>query len=81
MSLEVQKIASFIRNWLTNQLQQEVGQDAEFAGLGLDSLDVVRLTDELAEHIGVDELPVALVLEHPTVSSLASHLATLPGAR
>lgn len=76
---DANELAAFIRSWLSNQLQQEVGDDAEFAALGLDSLDAVRLTDELGEFLAIDELPVALVLEHPTVSALAAHLATLPG--
>ena len=78
-SRDASEVASFIRAWLSSQLSQQVGDDAELAALGLDSLDAVRLADELAEHLGIDELPVALVLEHPTVSALAAHLATLPG--
>jgi acyl carrier protein len=78
MARDAKLISDFIVQWLSEQLGQQVGADAEFAALGLDSLDAVRMTDALAAKLGVDELPVALVLEHPSVSSLATHLATLP---
>lgn len=63
--------------WLEEQLGQSVNAEAEFAGLGIDSLDAVRLTDALAAQLGIDELPVALMLEHPSIPSLSGHLATL----
>lgn len=78
MARDAKQISDFIVQWLTEQLGQQVGPDAEFTALGLDSLDAVRMTDALAAKLGIDELPVSLVLEHPSVSALAGHLATLP---
>ncbi|HEY4181374.1 MAG TPA: acyl carrier protein [Kofleriaceae bacterium] len=78
MARDAKQISEFIVQWLGEQLGQQVGDSAEFTALGLDSLDAVRMTDALAAKLGVDELPVAVVLEHPSVSALATHLATLP---
>ncbi len=72
-----QELSTFIAGWLSSQLEREVGAEAEFAGLGLDSLDLVRLADALAERIGVDELPVSLVFDHPSIPALSAHLVTL----
>lgn len=72
------EIRWFIVGWLSEQLQREIAEDASFAALGLDSLDFVRLTDALAEHLGVDELPVTLVLDYPTIPALATYLAANP---
>jgi acyl carrier protein len=78
MARDATQIAAFIVEWLNEQLGQQVGAEAEFAALGLDSLDAVRMTDALAAKLGIEELPVALVLEHPSIPKLAGHLATLP---
>lgn len=72
-----QELLSFTLRWMSEELGRTVAPDAAFATMGLDSLDVVRLTDALAEHMGVDELPVSIVLDHPTLSSLVNHLTTL----
>jgi acyl carrier protein len=77
MTRGIQDIETFIAAWLKEQLEQEVGSDANFAALGMDSLDAVRFTDELAEFIGFDELPVSLILDHPTGAELARYLVTL----
>jgi acyl carrier protein len=71
------EIVWFMVRWLSEQLRREVGADANFAALGLDSIDMVRLTDALAEDMGVEELPISLVLDHPTISALAAQLVTL----
>ncbi|HEY4058510.1 MAG TPA: acyl carrier protein [Kofleriaceae bacterium] len=78
MARDAKQISEFIVQWLSEQLGQKVGADAEFTALGLDSLDAVRMTDALAAKLSVDELPVSVVLEHPSVSALATHLASLP---
>ncbi|UQA61059.1 type I polyketide synthase [Polyangium aurulentum] len=59
----------------------ELPEDRPFFELGLNSILGVQLTNALGDALGVT-LPAALVLEHPTVSSLAEHLASrlLPGA-
>jgi acyl carrier protein len=71
-------LSKFIAGFLSEQLDRSIGTDAVFAQLGLDSLDFVRLTDALAERMGIDELPVSLVLEHPTITALATHLSASP---
>jgi acyl carrier protein len=75
MTRNVGNIETFIAQWLKDQLEQEVDSEANFATLGMDSLDAVRFTDDLAEFIGVDEVPVSLILDHPTARELAQHLA------
>lgn len=76
MSEESEQILRFTTCWLTQQLGQEVEPEAHFGVLGLDSLDAVELTDALAEELGVDELPVSLILDYPTPQALAKYLAT-----
>jgi acyl carrier protein len=75
MSKPVEAIQAFIATWLKEQLEQEVEADANFAAIGMDSLDAVRLTDDLAAFIDVEEVPVSVILDHPTASALARHLA------
>jgi acyl carrier protein len=75
MTRDVKDIESFAVRWLKEQLEQDVDADANFAALGMDSLDAVRFTDDLAEFIGVEEVPVSLILDHPTARELAGHLA------
>lgn len=77
MTKDITDIESFIRVWMKEQLEQDVEPGANFAAVGMDSLDAVQLTDELAQFIGVEELPVSLVLDHPTTRELAEHLAEL----
>lgn len=74
---DAKAIVDFTLKWLAEQLEQEVSADANFAALGLDSLDAVRLTDDLAALIGVEELPVSLILDHPTANALGEHLVKL----
>lgn len=69
-----EEILSFITTWLGGQLGQPVLPDANFGAIGMDSLDAVSLTDALADKLGVDELPVAMVLDYPTARALSHHL-------
>jgi acyl carrier protein len=69
------ELKTFIVSWLSEQLGRAVNQDASLAALGLDSLDAVRLADALAEKLGVDELPVSVVLDQPSVVALVDTLA------
>jgi acyl carrier protein len=77
MTRETTDIEMFIANWMKEQLEQEVDSDANFAAVGMDSLDAIRFTDDLAAFIGVDELPISLILDHPTGRDLAKHLGEL----
>ncbi len=54
-----------------------VGPDDDFIALGGHSLLAVRLAHRLGEHLG-RKVPVAMVLRHPTVRSLAAALADAP---
>lgn len=68
-------LTAFITDWLGRQLGHGIQPDANFGALGLDSLDAVELTDALAEKLGVDELPVSLILDHASPAALAAHLS------
>ena len=74
-SLSSTELRGFIVNWLSSQLGHSVKPEANFGALGLDSLDAVELTDALAEKLGVDELPISLILDHASPVALAEHLA------
>jgi len=70
-------IESFISNWFKAQLEQDVELHANFGAVGMDSLDAVQLIDDLALFLDVEELPISLLLEHPTTAELATQLADL----
>lgn len=70
-----EKILEFIRQWLAQQLGHAASDMANFAALGLDSLDAVELTDALAAEFGLGELPVSIILDHPSATELAQALA------
>jgi phthiocerol/phenolphthiocerol synthesis type-I polyketide synthase C len=70
-----------IEAWMTGRLAEELGTDvsaidalASFASHGLASRDLIGLSGELEEWLGVTVSPVAL-FEHTTIRALASHLA------
>ena len=52
----------------------EVDQDTTFDQLGLDSLSLLTILGDLAEHLGC-ELETSLLFEHPTINRLATFLA------
>jgi acyl carrier protein len=70
-----------IRDWCVKYLartldlpEATVDPDASFARLGLDSANSVYLIVELEEWLGI-ELSAELIVEHPSIRALASHLA------
>jgi acyl carrier protein len=74
-----------IRDWCAEYLARTldlpdhtVDPEMTFARLGLDSANSVFLIVELEDWLGL-ELTPDLVFEHPTISELARHLATLAG--
>lgn len=71
-----QEILSFITSWLSHLLGVTVLPNANFGAIGMDSLDAVALTDALTDRLGIDELPVSIVLDHPSPQSLSEWLAT-----
>lgn len=66
----------FVTNWLSRQLGQAVNAQANFGALGMDSLDAVELTDALADELGVEQVDVSLILDHPTPARLADFLSS-----
>ncbi len=69
-----EEIAAFLVSWLSAYLQRPVSSSTGFAAMGLDSLDVVRLTQMLGERTGTPVSPT-LALDFPSVDVLARHLA------
>jgi len=68
-------IEMFIATWLKEQFQQEVDSESNLVALGVESLHAARLMGDLAGFIGMNDLSVQLLLEHPTAGDLARHLA------
>ena len=77
MTISTTDIETFVVAWLKEELEQDVDCQDDFATVGIDSLDAVRLTDDLADFIGVEELPVSLILDHPTTAKLAEHISSI----
>jgi acyl carrier protein len=75
-----EEIIDFITGWLGGQLGQPVLAEANFGAIGMDSLDAVGLIDALADKLGLDELPVSLVLDHPSAAALAAYLESSASA-
>jgi acyl carrier protein len=69
------EIEAVIVGWIDRQLDIECSAESNFAALGLDSLDAVELTEVLAEQLGLEEVPISWILDHPTPRSLALRLA------
>src|SRR5690606_8635505 len=82
-SEEQAETVEWIRACLADALRMpmgEIGVDDDFAELGLDSLLIHRVRRGLEERFG--QLPRSALLEHNTLSRLASHLSSRsePGA-
>ena len=67
--------------WLTTRFAQdlkvepsEVSLETTFDRMGLDSLTLLTILGDLAEHLG-RELETSLLFEHPTINRLATYLA------
>jgi acyl-CoA synthetase (AMP-forming)/AMP-acid ligase II/acyl carrier protein len=71
-----ENITRFITSWLSELLGRPVDPDAEFATLGLDSIEAVRLIDALAENLGYEIDPMLAALDYPSASLLGNHLAS-----
>jgi acyl transferase domain-containing protein/acyl carrier protein len=72
-----------IQDWLKARVAEPLGlapeavdPDRTFASHGLSSLAVVTLSGDLEDWLGL-ELPTTLAWDHPTLTRLAAHLATL----
>lgn len=74
--MNAKDIESLIVDWVRTQLDVECSPEANFGALGLDSLDAVELSEVLAEKVGLEEVPVTWILDHPTPRRLAAQLAS-----
>ncbi|PCE21487.1 hypothetical protein BWP39_31345, partial [Paraburkholderia acidicola] len=71
------KAVQCLRQWLAMRLQrpvQAIGTQVSYQELGLNSLGVVALSDELSRLLGATVLP-SVLFEYPTIERLADHLA------
>jgi acyl carrier protein len=73
--------AQDLQDWLVSRLAQQlkVGPDVidvsqPFARYGLDSVEAVSLSADLAAWLG-RTLPATLAWDYPTIKALSSHLA------
>ncbi|MEX3612467.1 MAG: amino acid adenylation domain-containing protein [Burkholderia gladioli] len=71
------KATQWLRRWLAMRLQrpvQELNPQLSYRELGLTSLGLVAMSEELSRLLGVAVLP-SLLFEYPSIASLAEHLA------
>ncbi|MFJ8536978.1 amino acid adenylation domain-containing protein [Streptomyces sp. NPDC093591] len=71
------RITGLIRRLLAESLHrapEDIGDDEQFLGLGLDSLSAVDLARRLETELGLP-LPATLLFEYRTVGELAAHLS------
>jgi acyl carrier protein len=59
------------------ELDQPVGREDDFFGLGGDSIMVLRILYELRDRLGVEVAPSSF-FEHPTVAALAELVIASP---
>ncbi len=68
-------------DWLVDIIARErrvaldtISPDETFANLGLNSLQILIITEELADFLGVEHLDASLLWDYPTIVKLAEHL-------
>ncbi|AZQ39733.1 amino acid adenylation domain-containing protein [Streptomyces cyaneochromogenes] len=70
------RVADLVRRLLAEALHrapEDIGDDEQFLGLGLDSLTAVDLARRLETELGLP-LPATLLFEYRTIGELAAHL-------
>ncbi|GAA4073428.1 non-ribosomal peptide synthetase/type I polyketide synthase [Streptomyces shaanxiensis] len=70
------RVADLVRRLLAEALHrapEDIGDDEQFLGLGLDSLTAVDLARRLETELGM-ALPATLLFEYRTIGELATHL-------
>lgn len=72
--VSITTLASQIASHVERVLGKPVGHDEPLMEAGLDSLGAVELRTELSR-IYATELSSTLIFDHPTIASLAKHLA------
>jgi acyl carrier protein len=77
----ITRTSAEIKNWIVNYVVQLLGlednnisSDSYFDQLGLDSLTVVVMTEELSQWLGYDIEPKN-AYEYPTIDKFSSHIA------
>jgi acyl carrier protein len=81
--------AEAIRTWLCSRIATTLGiqasqvdLDTAFDRYGMDSEQTVSVTSDLAQVLGVEELPPTLLYDYPTVNQLTAYLvATTHGEK
>ncbi|MCL8017347.1 type I polyketide synthase, partial [Streptomyces sp. AS02] len=74
------RVADLVRRLLAEALHrapEDIGDDEQFLGLGLDSLTAVDLARRLEAELGLP-LPATLLFEYRTIGELAAHLGGQP---
>lgn len=74
-------IEMFIGTWMKEHLEQEVDSESNLAAIGVESSRAAHFMGDLARFIGMNDVPVRLLLEHPTAGDLARHLAMVVARR
>lgn len=77
-----------IEDWLIDRIATEVDTqpdslplDRSFFELGLNSLNTLVISGDLAEFLRMQQLEPSLFWDYPTISKLAEHLASLPAVQ
>ncbi len=77
-SMNSTEISTWIRERIARDLGVEasaVDPDATFDRIGIDSLALLGVLGDLANELDI-EIETSVLFDHPTISSLAEHLAS-----
>lgn len=77
-SMNSTEISTWIRERIAKDLGSEassVDPDATFDRVGIDSLALLGVLGDLANELDI-EIETSVLFDHPTISSLAEHLAS-----
>lgn len=73
-----------IAGWLANRIATEmkvapetIPPDETFYNIGLNSLNTLIISGELAEYLGLEEFNPSMFWDYPTIEKLAGHLSEL----
>jgi 8-amino-7-oxononanoate synthase len=75
--LNVDALAEWLIDRIAQEMEispEEVSVDATFDDLGMNSLKVLIVANDLAEFLKVEEVPQPLFFNYPTIQRLAEHL-------
>jgi len=74
---DVDKLSEWLIDRIANEMEispDEVSVDATFDDLGMNSLKVLIVANDLAEFLNVEEVEQPLFFNYPTIQKLAEHL-------